>query len=236
MRSFNYYINSYISSSKEQTVNTIKNLVKDDFKNVDCFIIKSSQGNGGTHLLQGTFELLKEHKKKIAFYNAERVLTELNKNKKELESYFLEHQYVAIDDFQLFYFKNFPNTQFWIENLYDKLLINKKKLLLTLTENSINEINIPNFLFKGKIKTIESDYPLDKKSEIIENTFKESQSTINPEIFKYLISQNFPSVRFLKNICISIIAKTKNDNKNIGTMNLNEFKNLYQKYIDIIYK
>lgn len=230
------FLDTYLTSSKENTIEVIEELIENKFVNVDCFIIKSLQGNGGTHLFRGTLRLLYEKNENGIYIFSDNLLREIYNNPKEIESELLKYQHIFIDDFPFSYLDNNHNLLVWFETFYDILLKSKKKLILTITANKIDEIKVPNFLNKGKIKSITSDFPVDMKCEIIEKTFQNYSSTLNTEILTYITSQDFQSVRVLKNICVTIISNAKIDKKDISSMSLLEFKNLYQKYIDYIYK
>jgi chromosomal replication initiation ATPase DnaA len=226
-----FTFNTYLPKEAESTFSIMDNTIDNNFNDIDCFIIKSSQGNGGTHLLHGMLQRLKSMNKEIICYSAEQLGFNFKTNPEKLENHLMQHQYIGIDDFEFFNSVSIPNFVPWMQNTYEILIAKNKKLLLTITEDSIEDIEIPSFLKKGRMKSIISDFPFGRQFEIVSNVFREEKCIASEEIIKYLCTQNFSSVRAMEGVCISLIAHSRLNNRKIEEMEIEDFKRSYQKSI-----
>jgi len=91
-----------LSKEFDPTLSVINKAIENDFKDIDCLIIGSSQGNGGTHLLNATLQRIRNSNGQTKFISSELLGIEFEKHPSYLLNHLLKYQYIGIDDFQYF--------------------------------------------------------------------------------------------------------------------------------------
>lgn len=200
---------NFFPKQPDKTLSVIENVLDNNFKDIDSFLILSTQGNGGTHLLNGILNKLKQMNKKTILYSAEKLRTEFKRNPLELESKLMQYKYIGVDDYNFFNHVFISGYSEWIQDMFNKLIQNKIKLIITFTESSIDEIEIPDIFLNSRMQFINSDFPKGREFEIIEKIFQREKLIISKDIINLIVTHNFNSVRMLEGFCYSAIAHFK---------------------------
>lgn len=211
----NYYWGNDLSIKEE-----ILELFENQFQTVDCVIINSEVGIGGTHLLYAMYKKIGEDN----FYNGED-FGHLIKGQKEVFETLMLHKYLFIDDFHALY-KNeklddslFHFLKEFIEK-GGKLFIKSNNNFRSLVEKSFTD-------FSSKVINLQYEKAVSVQmldaicTELNDHTNHLFQNKVITDAIK---ACDFNNYRVLQGFIISIIAR------NLKTEE--EIRSLYNQMLD----
>lgn len=233
-------LENYITDCPEKNISLTKELFLNQFRDIDCLIIKSTVGNGGTHLLQGIYHQLKNDDKKIIFFWGDKLFCEFKTYFEDsaissLNELFYQNKFILIDGLSSFYTEKKHFIK-WFETIFSESIIQGSKFIINIPVFLASKTEVcdtpPFFLRNIRSQTIISDRPSQESIfQIISKVFADENIHPPLDILKYISEQKISSVRELEGLCITIIANCHLEKINIEQMNPQELDKL-KKRID----
>ena len=198
------------------TVQEKQELLSRIHKNVQCVVIVSEVGMGGTHLLAGIYKELKDEAASIDYEKL------LNKHKKEgITSLNLQgYKYLFLNDWHAFYNKceAYLSLVEFIENEIEQFVCNGGKVFMKINPLETTDMLETYIMFFSthKIKLDKVELPILKK--MLEGMFQQICVKLTNKIEDQLLGAEYSSYRHFQSSCIVWMASHKVErieNKNL---------------------
>jgi len=207
-----YTLDNFYTSTLEKK----QELLSMIHKNVQCIVIVSEVGMGGTHLLAGIYKELKAETTSIDYEKL------LNKHKKEgVKKLNLKRfKYLFLDDWHAFYNKCEAYLSFveFIENELRQFVLNGGKLFMKVNPlHTTTQLNLfVNHFSNQEIKLDKVEPVVLKK--ILEDMFQQMGFELNRDVEVKILSEEYACYRHFQGRCITWMAYNKVER--IENMNL----------------